>query len=106
MHVSWVMIVTYVSTISMKEIKRRTESGWLDELTANKGKNHCDACLKQLWVDPGGGLYCNTDACAKGAIEQDCGRCEQTFESLEHHDWCWRCRRNPNRMDISSEQES
>lgn len=25
----------------------------------NRSKTHCDYCGQQLWVNPGGGIYCN-----------------------------------------------
>ena len=43
-------------------IYRRTETGWTDHNQKNKGingKHNCDICGEKLWVNPGGGVYCN-----------------------------------------------
>ena len=39
-------------------IYRRTSAGWSNR-EKNKSKSHCDKCGQVLWVNPGGGVYCN-----------------------------------------------
>lgn len=40
------------------KIYRRLKEGW-SKLVNNKSKSHCDLCGEALWVNPGGGAYCN-----------------------------------------------
>lgn len=41
------------------EIRTRPGNGFWREVT-NKRKTHCDICGEKLWVNPGGGVYCNS----------------------------------------------
>jgi hypothetical protein len=34
------------------------------------------------------------------AFEQDCMNCEETFSDVVNHDYCEKCRKNPNRTDM------
>ena len=43
-------------------VKGNTNIGrWADNQYQNKGKIHCDMCGDKLWVNPGGGIYCNAE---------------------------------------------
>lgn len=44
-------------------INKRTSTGWVKNLVENKDKQHCDTCKKQLWINPGGYIYCDTANC-------------------------------------------
>jgi hypothetical protein len=40
------------------KIYRRVNGGWSEQVE-NKSRKQCDVCLEPLWVNPGGGKYCN-----------------------------------------------
>jgi len=40
------------------KVYRRTAIGW-SKVVNNKSKTHCDKCGLRLWINPGGGIYCN-----------------------------------------------
>ena len=40
------------------KIYRRLKTGW-SETVENKSISHCDICGEKLWMNPGGGIYCN-----------------------------------------------
>ena len=48
------------------KISKRKKNGWVKELVENQDKERCDKCGQRLWVNPCGGIYCNTD---NGGVE-------------------------------------
>ena len=47
--------------IDYRVVGNKNIGKWSDTKYDNKGKTHCDMCGKKLWINPGGGIYCNEE---------------------------------------------